>query len=116
MTKQHRATPEQWETVNNEATDGPSGLIYSCLVELFDRVEALEVKAATQSLRGFGPNPESDLVKRVARAIHPSIYSDPNLSLDEAHDAIAEIADYLDSCEYCASAASQLRMQLKTQS
>jgi hypothetical protein len=50
MTDQHRATPEQWDIVDNEATDGPSDHIYSCILELRARVEALEAKYETQRL------------------------------------------------------------------
>ena len=40
MTKPHRATPEQWETIEKYAdSSGP----YSCILELHARIEALEV-------------------------------------------------------------------------
>ena len=39
MTKQHRATPEQWETI--ELYAGISAL-YSCIIELRVRIEALD--------------------------------------------------------------------------
>ena len=38
MTKQHRATPEQWETVEKYA----DSIGYSCILELRARIEALE--------------------------------------------------------------------------
>jgi hypothetical protein len=38
MTKPHRATPKQWETIENYADT----ISYSCILELRVRIEALE--------------------------------------------------------------------------
>jgi hypothetical protein len=49
MTDQHRATPEQWKTVEIYAEDGSDedNVTDSCLLELRSRIEALEARCAT---------------------------------------------------------------------
>ena len=45
MTNQHRATPEQWESIDRYADAATSSAPYSCILELRARVEALEAAA-----------------------------------------------------------------------
>jgi hypothetical protein len=61
MTNQHRATPEQWETIEQWAASSAAA---ACILELHARIEALE--AAQPKVRS---GPESPLVERVADAI-----------------------------------------------
>lgn len=77
MTDQHRATPEQWEAAENEATDGPSGRIDSCLIELRARVEVLEKgqPQAWEAPPGIEPLlPRSQLATRITDAVKREPY------------------------------------------
>jgi hypothetical protein len=73
MTNQHRATPEQWETIERYAdTSDP----YSCILELRDRIEALEA----------GQQPPLFTAEEVARIVAPTVkesLTDPSGSLVE---------------------------------
>ncbi len=72
MTKPHRATPKQWETIENYADT----ISYSCILELRDRLEALE---ATQQ-------PPLFTAEEVARIVAPTVkesLTDPSGSLVE---------------------------------
>jgi hypothetical protein len=101
----YKAKADNWRKVKSYANLGPDLPIASCLQELKDRVVALEKKAKANDLRGFDrQQPGETLVKRVARAIHPSMCADPYLYLFEARDAIAEIADWLEENGHTASA------------
>lgn len=101
----HKAKADNWRKVKDYANLSPDLPIASCLQELKDRVVALENKAKTSNLRGFDrQQPGETLVKRVARAIHPSMCADPYLYLFEARDAIAEIADWLEENGHTAPA------------
>jgi hypothetical protein len=87
MTKQHRVTPEQWETIERYAdTSDP----YSCFLELRARIEALE--AAQQKIRS---GPESPLVKRVADAIAAQATSAGIVNDRPARAAILEVAAWM---------------------
>lgn len=86
----HRATAEHWDLIGRMCHRAE----FSCLVELHDRIEALE--AAAQPVQPKHPaKPDSSLVKRVAAAIHPNVCADPNLYLHEARAAIREVAAWL---------------------
>ena len=87
MTKQHRVTPEQWETIERYAdTSDP----YSCFLELRARIEALE--AAQQKIRS---GPESPLVERVADAIAAQATSAGIVNDRPARAAILEVAAWM---------------------
>jgi hypothetical protein len=86
MTKQHKATPEQWETIEKYA----DSVGYACILELRARVEALE--AAQQKVRS---GPESPLVERVADAIAAQATSAGIVNDRPARAAILEVAAWL---------------------
>jgi hypothetical protein len=87
MTKSHRATPEQWESIERYAdTSDP----YSCFIELRARIEALE--AAQPKVRS---GPESPLVERVADAIAAQATSAGIVNDRPARAAILEVAAWL---------------------
>jgi hypothetical protein len=84
MTKQHRATPEQWESIERWAEDN----VYdACFLELRSRIEALE--AAQPKIRS---GPESPLVERVADAIAAQATSAGIVNDRPARAAILEVA------------------------
>jgi hypothetical protein len=85
--EQHKATPEQWETIERYAdTSDP----YSCFLELRARIEALE--ATQQKIRSA---PESPLVERVADAIAAQATSAGIVNDRPARAAILEVAAWL---------------------
>jgi hypothetical protein len=89
MTNQHRATPDDWaqqEDWANRCAFSDS----SCIIELRDRVEALE--AAQQKIRS---GPESPLVERVADAIAAQATSAGIVNDRPARAAILEVAAWL---------------------
>jgi hypothetical protein len=87
MTNQHRATPEQWETIERYADTSDTA---SCFFELRARIEALE--AAQQKVRS---GPESPLVERVADAIAAQATSAGIVNDRPARAAILEVAAWL---------------------
>lgn len=109
MTTPHKATPEQWRWVSEDA----------CLIELRDRLAAAEqriseleqrpipgsVELATAAQATCPHIPASGLVERVARAI-------PNLYQREACAAIFAVAEWFDAIGYGAT-ASILRQEVK---
>jgi hypothetical protein len=97
MTKPHRATPEQWESIELYAEDN----VYdACFLELRARIEALE---ATQQLRTFTAeevapivvpiSPAESLVRRVAGRI--GMLAGFDNWEGEARAAILEVAAWL---------------------
>ena len=88
MTKPHRATPEQWESIEVQYADFSD--FYSCFLELRARIEALE--AAQQKIRS---GPESPLVERVADAIAAQATSAGIVNDRPARAAILEVAAWL---------------------
>ena len=84
MTKQHKATPEQWADQERWAHDNADS---SCILELRDRIEALE--AGQQKIRS---GPESPLVERVADAIAAQATSAGIVNDRPARAAILEVA------------------------
>ena len=87
MTDQHRATLEQWDSIERCA-DGSDP--YSCIIELRARIEALE--AAQQKIRSGS---ESPLVERVADAIAAQATSAGIVNDRPARAAILEVAAWL---------------------
>ena len=103
MTTPHRATWEQWASVEGWCSDHDA-----CLLELRDRIAALEANANLSAGLTGSPVPARGLVERVARAIHPSVCADPNLYLHEARAAILEVAAWLEFQEVgCGLAAGR---------
>ena len=96
MSIQHRATPEQWAKQESWA-NGPTS---SCIVELRDRVEALEAAA----LGRHGESADSAAALSLADRVARTIFSTPDSFKDEARAAIREVAAWLRS-EYPAAAA-----------
>ena len=87
MTNQHRATPEQWESIERYAEDNAYD---ACILELRARIEALE--AAQPKVRS---GPESPLVERVADAIAAQATSAGIVNDRPARAAILEVAAWL---------------------
>jgi hypothetical protein len=106
MTKQHRATPEQWESIERYAGSSDP---YSCILELRARIEALEAAQQPHQdkldrLMALNADdgdpivmpsfPADLLIDRVAQAI----YAAPNNAegwRSEARAAILEVAAWL---------------------
>ena len=89
MAGQHRATDKQWRDVKARASDN---VAYSTILELRDRIEALE--AAQPAKSNHPAKPDSSLVERVAFAI----VGDSDGPIDwkpEARAAIREVADWM---------------------
>lgn len=93
MTDQHRATPEQWAMIERYGTECQYD--DSCILELRDRVEALE-KAQPQPWAvppGFQPLIQrSDLVARITEAVKREPYGTAGV-----HAVIREVANWLES-------------------
>lgn len=116
MTKQHRATPEQWESIELYAGGSDA---YSCFIELRARIEALEAAqqphqdkmdrliaidrddstedAAQQpnSSVSLTSSPADSLIDRVAKAIYDAPSGAHAGWRSEARAAILEVAAWL---------------------
>jgi len=92
MTNQHRATPEQWKTVEIYAEDGSDedNATDSCLLELRDRIEQLE--AAQRPNPAPTGAPTGSLVERVADAIAAEPFLSSPTPVRKARAAIREVA------------------------
>jgi hypothetical protein len=93
--QQHRATPEQWAECEQNARVWSGA--FNCILELRDRIAALEASAGIgQPITPANiPAPADSLVERVAR----TIYEAPNTHegwRSEARAAIREVAAWLD--------------------
>jgi hypothetical protein len=86
MTKPHRLTPAQWESIERYAEDNAYD---ACFLELRARIEALE---AAQRVRSA---PESPLVERVADAIAAQATSAGIVNDRPARAAILEVVAWL---------------------
>jgi hypothetical protein len=88
MTKQHRATPEQWESIELYAKDNDYAV---CFLELRDRIEALE--AAQQ--------PHQDKMDRLIAIDRDDPDNSPveRIATDTFRDLCAEILQKLDQYE-----------------
>jgi hypothetical protein len=89
MKDQHRATAEQWLAME---VDGRNFAVASCLLELRDRIKALE--AATAAKPNCPEIPDSSLLSRVAAVIDNGGACDREPE-HIARDAIRAIADWL---------------------
>ena len=101
MTNQHRATPEQWESIELYAEDNAYD---ACFLELRARIEALE--AAQQKIRS---SPESPLVERVADAIAAQATSAGIVNDRPARAAILEVAAWMREQRYLIAATALTR-------
>jgi hypothetical protein len=90
VTEQHRAKPEVWADVERWSKNDQDTL--NCILELRDRVEALEA-AAKPAESNYLQKPDSSLVERVANAIYTTGTGDG--FREEARAAIREIAAWL---------------------
>ena len=87
MADQHRATDLQWVCIRARASDN---VAYSTILELRDRIEALEAAAKPN----HPAKPDSSLVERVAAAITGDS-DEPINWKPEARAAIREVAAWL---------------------
>ena len=110
MTDQHRATPEQWAYMHERTEAGLE--MTSCILELRDRIEALEAAQLDKldrliALDAADPTPDpamtelraasaeaqpGGLVERVARSIERTVDFNPDSYAPEARAAIREVA------------------------
>jgi hypothetical protein len=88
----HKATTRQWSGIERFVRYGAYD---SCIIELRDRVEALEA-AAKPAESNCQETLDSSLVELVADAI----YSNATGGFQEARAAILAVADWLDQQEY----------------
>jgi hypothetical protein len=105
----HKATTRQWSGIERFVRYGAYD---SCIIELRDRVEALEASTA-KGFHHIGETnkmvPDGSLVERVAYAITGDSDGPINWK-PEARAAILAVADWLDQQELH-SAATRLRME-----
>ena len=106
MSKTHRLTPEQWESIERYADDNAYD---ACFLELRARIEGLE---AAQQLHTFtadevapivvgaasaAAQPADSLMDRVARAIYDAPNNHDGCWRSEARAALREVAAWLRS-------------------
>jgi hypothetical protein len=117
MTK-HKATPEQWAQIELQAQRFNDD---SCLIELRDRVEALELWRATtgntapvtRDRAEDAPESSDSLVHLVASAISGCGNVGPiKWWTPEARAAIREVADWLDQ-QHLHTTAARLRQEAR---
>jgi len=134
--QQHRATPEQWETLEHYVIAIPNPSIASCILELRGRVEALEAgqtcphivtsdegtsycALAEQTHSKSTPNnrqirssaPADSLVERVADAIVEQATSAGIVDDRPARAAIREVASWLRSEPASRAVADRLEQE-----
>jgi len=108
---EHRATPRQWSGIERFVRYGAYD---SCIIELRDRVKALEVSAKPVESNypekpdsSNAPESSDSLVERVADAIYSNATGGVR---EEARAAILAVADWLDQQDLHI-AATRLRME-----
>ncbi len=99
MTDQHRAAPEQWETLEHYVIAIPNPSIASCILELRDRIAALEAAASIgqPATPANTSAPADSLVERVASICASVSDDEPEVWKPEARAAIREVAAWLDT-------------------
>jgi hypothetical protein len=115
MTKQHKATPEQWAYAEACAPEDFAG--YACILELRDRIEALE--AAQQPPQDKldrlialdRDDPAGSPVERVADAIAAQATSAGIVNDRPARAAILEVAAWLKEKGYSTLQAEALEQE-----
>jgi hypothetical protein len=110
----HKATPEQWATTEEYANAAIGCYSDSCLLELRDRIEALEADANRQAILGSSPAPAGELMQSVGAAICTiaDCGDTPSNWVPEALAAILAVAEWFDAIGYGAT-ASILRQELQ---
>jgi hypothetical protein len=96
MTTPHKATPEQWANVERWASEMRS--TDSCLLELRDRIQALEAAANSSAGPTSSPAPAGDLMHSVGAAICSiaDCGDTPSNWAPEARAAILAVAGWLE--------------------
>jgi hypothetical protein len=121
MTTPHKATPDQWQTIENYANLGI--VLNSCILELRDRIAALEAAAnSSAGLAGSNhpakpdgsPAPAGGLVEHLSAAIcsGADCGDTPSNWAPEARAAIKAVAEWFDAIGYGAT-ASILRQEVQ---
>jgi hypothetical protein len=87
MTTPHKATPDQWQTIEGYANQGVT--VNSCILELRDRIQSLEANHPAKP--DSSPVPAGGLVDRV----HSCIVGEPECGHTQARAAIREVAAWL---------------------
>jgi hypothetical protein len=112
MTTPHKATPEQWDDAGAFASD-----TRACLLELRDRIAALEEAANSSAGLTSSPAPAGDLMQSVGAAICTiaDCGDTPANWAPEARAAILAVARWLDDQGIYANhaAAGYLRQELQ---
>jgi hypothetical protein len=113
--QQHRATPEQWETLEHYVIAIRNPSIASCILELRDRIERLEASAGIgQSTTPANTSaPADSLVERVADAIVSKATSAGIVDDRPARAAIREVASWLRSELVSRAVADRLEQEAK---
>lgn len=91
MSNQHRATSEHWAEQEHWASPPDADPYALCLLELRDRLVALEATVNNQQPMRAAKPASVSLVDRVANAIY-SVPTDPKI---EARAAIRKVAEWL---------------------
>jgi hypothetical protein len=92
----HKATPQQWEATENWAIEG-DGPTASCLIELRDRIAALEAAANRQAILDSSPVPADPRISLVA-TVDQAMFDARNETTHEAACAVIDaVACWLDS-------------------
>jgi hypothetical protein len=100
----HKATPEQWEATEEYAHAAIGCYSDSCILELRDRIAALEAAANSSAALTGSPAPPGVLVEMTMLAA--------GLSHTEARAAVKAVAEWFDAIGYGAT-ASILRQELQ---
>ena len=105
MSASRNATPEHWARIERWISGNSA---CSCLLELRDRIEALEAAASCRAILGSSPAPDGGLVERVQQIIGHAFP-------DDARSAILAVAEWLEKERGEASmlAASWLRDEVE---
>lgn len=105
----HKATPQQWDDAGTFASD-----TRDCLLELRDRIAALEAAASSSAGLTGSPTPAGGLMQSVGAAIWSiaDCGDTPSNWAHEARAAILAVAEWFDAIGYGAT-ASILRQELQ---
>ena len=107
----HKATPEQWKATEKYAHAAIGCYSDSCILELRDRIEALEAATNRRAILGSSPPPAGGLVELVGAAIFHQFEINAGNEA-EARAAVQAVAKWFDAIGYGAT-ASILRQELQ---
>lgn len=95
MTEPHRATPEKWENMTAFENDSFDVGYGSCILELRDRIEALEAAQASvqPAVKDSLTAPAWSLVERVANAVSNGVVDGDYTQVSRG--AIREVAAWI---------------------